>query len=173
MTMNAKARSRALVVALVLGAAPAAAEPAAAEPAYGAERSIHGTMALGAGVALGGPAGQGYGVAAELEMFPGGALGRFGAGVYYRDFAGSGGGVVAAGVTFAAGATRPHLVMTLHGEAGVEYGRSVPVAGGGVRAQLGLWQPLALGANATAHLFIEGADSRLSLAWTVTLGVGW
>jgi hypothetical protein len=45
------------------------------------------------------------------------------------------------------------------------------VIGGGVRAQLAPWHPLILASNVTGHLFLDGVDTRLALALTLTLGL--
>lgn len=151
-------------MALALGANTAWAEPPA-----GPTRGVHVNVAAGGFVAFTGPAS--HGPAAELEVYPGGALGRWGAGVYWRGFEGFGQGMVAAGASFEAGASRPMFVLAMHGEIGWEHAHSLPVVGGGVRAQLAVWRSVALASNVTGHLFVDGVDSRLALAVSLTVGL--
>jgi hypothetical protein len=156
-----------VMLGVMLGAGAAHAEPGSRDSP--ATRDLHVNMGAGGFVAFTGPAS--HGPAAELELYPGGALGRWGAGVYWRGFGGFAGGMVAAGPAFEAGASRPMFVLAMHGEIGWDYGSSLPVIGGGVRAQLAPWHPLSLASNVTGHLFLDGVDTRLALALTLTLGL--
>ena len=127
----------------------------------------HGAMSIGWLTAVTGP--LGFGFAGDVEFFPRGQV--FGGGLYYRsNFAGDT-GMVTAGLTFAAGATRPKMVITLHADVGLTYGPSKPAFGGGVRTELGVVGPLAVASNVTGYLVYDGIDSRLALAVTWTAGI--
>ncbi len=143
-------------------------QPATAQADESAD-GPHGTLTVGWLLAATGP--LGVGGAADVEFFPGGPFGRYGAGIYYRGDLSGQEGMITAGLTFEAGATRPKLVMSLHIAAGATYGPAHPALGGGVRAQLGVWGPLVVAGSATSHLVIDGVDSRLALAITLTAGM--
>nr|WP_316629173.1 hypothetical protein [uncultured Brevundimonas sp.] len=132
-------------------------------------RDPHGALTVGWLLAVTGP--LGVAGAAEAEFFPGGRLGRYGAGIYYRGDISGDEGMITAGLAFEAGASRPKLVMSLHIAAGATYGPVHPALGGGVRAQLGVWGPLVVAGSATSYLVIDGVDSRLALAITLTAGL--
>jgi hypothetical protein len=155
------------LLAVMLGTGAAHAEPGSPDPP--ARRGLHFNIGAGGFAAFTGPAS--HGPAAEVELYPGGALGRWGAGVYWRGSGGFAGGMVAAGAAFEAGASRPMFALAAHGEIGWDYGNSLPVIGGGVRAQLAPWHPLTLASNVTGHLFLDGVDTRLGLAVSLTLGL--
>lgn len=170
----------AVAIGLCALALPCAAAGQAAPPADQAPRQaaagqgLHWAAGVGGFVGLSGPAA--YGSAAELQLYPGGPAGRLGAALRYRGFAGRGfeawsSGMATAGLVYAAGVSRPGLVLELHGEAGFTHGPGHPAAGGGVRLQIGLWGPLALAIDTGVHLIFDGIDTRLSLAPGLTLGL--
>lgn len=168
---------RALIPGLVmLGAPPSAADRSASGHAGHAPAPgrIHWSIDAGGFAGLTGPAG--YGIAAAAQVFPGRWPGevlgpRFGLGLRYRGFEGLSRGLVAAGLAYQAGATRPHLVMELHGELGLDHGTRRPVLGGGVRTQLGLWGPVTLAVHADGYLLLDGLRPRLAIVPAVTLGL--
>lgn len=145
------------------GADDAGGAPAAARP------GSHWAVGAGGFAGLTGPAG--FGPAAEVHVYPGGAAGHLGAGLRYRGFEGTSSGLLALGLTHAAGVARPGLVLELHGEAGMAYGPRGIAAGGGVRAQLGLWGPLTLAIDTAGHFLFDGAGTRLAIAPALTVGL--
>lgn len=131
-------------------------------------RASYGAVTVGWLAGLTGP--LELGLAAEVEFFPA-ALDRHGLGLYYRSDSSGDQGMLTAGVSYEAGATRPKFVLSLHADAGATHGPAHPVLGAGVRSQLTIWHPLVIASNATAHLIIDGTDSRLALAITFTAGI--
>ena len=170
--MTRSMRLRLAVLSALLSAGPAAradsADSAGGE-ATPARPGMHWAVAAGGFAGITGPAD--FGPAAELHVYPGGAAGRLGAGLRYRGFAGTSSGLVALGLTYAAGQARPGLVIELHGEAGIAYGPRCIAAGGGARVQLGLWGPLTLALDTAGHFLFAGADTRLAIAPTLTVGL--
>ena len=141
----------------------APAEPVIVEPAPVVPRSLYWSLGVGWLGALTGPD---SGPSFEAELFPGGRFGRVGFTAYLRGqqkLDGLDAGLVAAGLTYEAAATRPRLTLNMHAEAGFTYGQSFPVVGGGVKTQLWLKGPFALALNTTGHLLLDGIDSRLQL----------
>lgn len=112
-----------------------------------------------------------HGPAAQLELLPGGRLGRIGFGLYYRGDRRFQRGSLLAGAVYEAGAARPGLVMTLHAAAGYDAAHSLPVVGVGWRILLGVAGPLVVSSNLTAQLFLDGVQSRLGIAFGLTFGV--
>ncbi len=140
-----------------------------------APRPLHWVAATGGFIPFTGPGT--FGPAIECELYPGGRLGRLGAGFYYRGYGYYDrgkmtveGGMVALGIAYEAAASRPTLTLGLHGEFGYDYANSLPVVGGGLRSQLIVAGPFALAANLTGHLFLDGIDTSLGIALTLTAG---
>ncbi|MCG8425014.1 MAG: hypothetical protein MJE77_44600 [Proteobacteria bacterium] len=129
----------------------------------------HGALTVGGFAALTGPVGQGF--AADTILYPGRFFGRYGLGVSYRGSRSAEQGLLVVNLAFAAGASRPGFEIALHGDIGAAYGPFLPVIGGGVRTQLGVWGPLVVTANTTGHLLIDGIDSRLAVAVTLSAGI--
>lgn len=130
-------------------------------------------VAVGAGVfaAITGPAT--YGPAIEAELYPGGALGRYGLRGEVSGFEQSDAGRAALGVTFEAAAARPRLQLALHGDVGLTFPAHLPTIGGGVQVQLWVYGPVALGVDGGAVLIYDGIDSLLAMASTTTLRLAW
>lgn len=125
-------------------------------------------------VGLTGPAR--HGLAAEAQVYParwpGQLLGpQFGLGVRYRGHDGLAGGLVAAGLVYQAGATRPHFVLELHGDLGYAYDIGEPLLGGGVRLQLGAWGPVAVAAATDVYYWFDGERPRPILMPAVLVGL--
>lgn len=174
------------VIAFLVGAALMQAVPAVAgdaghhaapsgptAPSAGAEEGIHWTVGAGGFAALTGPAA--YGIAAELQVYPGkwpgSWLERIGATLRYRGFEGWSSGMFMAGLVYAAGRSRPGLVLEIHGEAGITDNPVCPVAGGGVRLQVGIWGPLSLALDSGGHLIFDGIDTSLAITSGLLLGL--
>lgn len=182
------------VIALLVGATLIQAMPAVAgdaghhaapsaptAPPAGAENGIHWTVGAGGFAALTGPAA--YGIAAELQVYPGNWPGnwpgsspghwldRIGATLRYRGFEGWSSGMFMAGLVYAAGRSRPGLVLEIHGEAGIAHDPVCPVAGGGVRLQVGIWGPLSLALDSGGHLIFDGIDTSLAITSGLLLGL--
>lgn len=153
--------------ALLCTAAALAPAASFAEPA----RPVRGSVGVGGYSAITGPAD--YGPAAEAELYPGGALGRLGFRIEARGFEAIDDGMIAGGITFEVGASRPRLVLAIHGEVGTTYGDAWhPLAGGGVHLHLFVLGPLALGGDSTVTLVYDGVDSVLILGTALTLRLG-
>lgn len=148
------------------------------------DRPARVSLTVGSYGAMTGP--STYGAAVELEVIPGICpgfwpgcsprhwLSRTGLGIYYRSSEGSlSEGMLTAGVAFEAAAARPLLSMGLHGELGYDTATSLPVAGGGMRAQLMPLPPLSLAMNMTGHFFVDGIRTRLALGVALTIGIAW
>lgn len=136
------------------------------------ERNFYWSVGAGWFFPLTGPDG---GPAFEAEVYPGGRFGRFGVTAYYRGLNEANGldvGLVTAGVTYEAAATRPKLILNMHAEAGFSYGESYPVVGGGVKTQLWIKGPFAIALNSTAHFFVDGTDTRLQLGSVLLIAIG-
>jgi len=125
-------------------------------------------FSIGAGGAalLSGAAGETWRGLAEIDLYPGGPLGKVGGSLAVRslllDPFGDA-GLATAGVIYEAAAARPRLVMALHGEAGIAFGpdgadRLRPAIGGGLKTHLGVIGPLALATDVTAHVIAEDVD---------------
>ena len=155
----------------------AAGQPADApqeEGPPGRARPWRGAVGAGGYLAVTGPATTG--ALATAELFPGGAAGRFGVRLEGRalDPDGPGeldAGLVTAGVIYEAAAARPRLALALHAELGAALPDPRAVVGGGVRTQLWIVGPLALGLDSTATLILDGLDTELALAGALTLGL--
>lgn len=153
--------------ALLCAAAALAPAASFAEPS----RPVRGGVGVGGYSAITGPAD--YGPAAEAELYPGGALGRLGFRVEARGFEAIDDGMVAAGVTYEVGASRPRLVLAIHADAGTTYGDAWrPLVGGGVHVDLFLVGPLAIGADSTVTFVYDGVDSVLILGTALTARLG-
>lgn len=139
------------------------------ESAASAPRPAHWLVAIGGFAAVTGPAGSGG--AAMAEIYPGGVMRRFGTGIYYRAAPALERGMLTAGIGFEPGASRPTLVLTFRAEAGWERSLGVPVLGAGSRTQLAFFPPLAICMDVTGHLLLDGLDTRLALALTVSAGI--
>jgi hypothetical protein len=135
---------------------------------------VHG--AAGAGVFVGVTGRARAGLAAEAQVYPGrwpGQVlgGHFGLGVRYRGWDGLSSGLVAGGLVYQAGATRPHFVLEVHGDVGVAYGPTEPLLGGGVRVQLGVWGPVAVAVAADVYYWFDGERPRPIAVPAVTVAL--
>jgi hypothetical protein len=169
------ARLVALALLPLLAASWAAAEEdAAGVSGQGEQESGHQVAGVGGFAGLTGPAR--YGLAAEAQMYParwpGQVLSRhFGLGVRYRGYDGLASGLIAAGLVYQAGATRPHFVLELHGDLGLAYGPAEPLLGGGVRLQLGVWGPVAVAVAADIYYWFDGERPRPITVPAVIVGL--
>lgn len=152
----------AIAIAVTFGSIAQVAADAPKNP----DRPAHYGAGIGGYYAITGPSQTG--LAAQLELSPGGAFGRFGARAEARWFDSSS-GYATAGITFEAGASRPRLVLALHAELGLAFDELRPVAGGGLHTQLVLLGPVALGFDSTVTLVYDGIDSSLILGTAATL----
>lgn len=167
----------ALALCLCAPVAPARADTAAAgtdsdtdedADADAARPGFHFSATAGWYGALTGP--SPHGPAAELEILPGGIFGHLGAGAYYRGHERLERGLVALGLVYEVGAARPRLTMSLHADVGYDLASELPVVGAGVRSCLGVTGPLVVSSDLTAHMFLDGIDSRLGFALTLSAG---
>lgn len=134
-------------------------------------RALQWGLGVGGYFALTGPSDNG--LAAVVELNPGGRFGRYGGRVVARELDSFDGVAVLGGVSYVGAAALPRLQLTLHVDVG---GYSVggvggPVFGGGVQTLFWVWGPVALGLDGTGYLFYDGVDSRLALAQTLTLRI--
>jgi hypothetical protein len=150
---------------------------AAAEEAELREEPEEMHWAAGAGVFAGVTGRARAGLAAEAQVYPGSwpghvLGGHFGLGVRYRGHDGLGSGLVAGGLVYQAGATRPHFVLEVHGDVGVAYGPTEPLVGGGVRVQLGVWGPVAVAVAADVYYWFDGERPRPIAVPAVLVALG-
>lgn len=135
------------------------------------ERPWRGGFGAGGSLAVTGPATTG--MVAEAELYPGGALGRWGVRMEARsvdpDLGEADAGIVAGGVTYEAAASRPRLAIALYGVAGSLVPDARAVAGGGVHTQLWLVGPLALGLDSGALVLFAGVDTEVILSGALTV----
>ena len=171
-----RGRSAGLTGALVgLALALACLETAWAEEGEpGESDAVHWAVGVGGFAGVTGPAR--YGLAAEAQVYPGRWPGHvlgedFGLGVRYRGYDGLASGLVAAGLVYQAGATRPHFVLEVHGDVGVAYGLTEPLLGGGVRVQLGVWGPVAVAVAADVYYWFDGERPRPITVPAVTVAL--
>jgi hypothetical protein len=172
-TCGRRASIIALALLPLLDATWAAADEAAVR-AQGGAPIAHWTVGAGGFVGLTGPAR--FGLAAEAQLYParwpGEVLGsRFGLGVRYRGHDGLAGGLIAAGLVYQAGATRPHFVLEVHGDLGLAYGPAEPVLGGGVRLQLGAFGPVAVAVAADVYYWFDGQRPHPIMVPAVIVGL--
>jgi hypothetical protein len=167
--MTLAPHTRALAVfAFALEFALTCASPAAADPSH--PRTFHISATIGWFAALTGP--LPHGPAADLEIHPGGAFGRFGLGCYYRGLERlDGRGSFILGLAYDAGAARPRLQLGLHADIGYDTALSRPLIGTGLRSQFGGIGPLVVAGDLSARLYLDGIDSRLAFAFTLSAGV--
>lgn len=167
----------AVCLALVAAAPRAFADE---DDAADAEGSAPFRLSLGAGGAalLSADDGETWRGLFAIDVYPGGPFGRFGASVALRSllYDPYTAGLVTAGITYEAAAARPRLVMALHGEGGVTFGRddgeTRPAIGGGLKTHLGIIGPLAIATDVTAHLIAQDVDDlrlMVSLGAMITL----
>ncbi len=133
------------------------------------ESTWHAALTVGGFLGLTGPAD--YGPVFGLEWFPGWRPTRLGLVARYYGNEGLGPGWGAVGLAYQAGATRPHLSISLHGEIGLSHDPTSPVVGAGVHSLLGIVGPLAISADASAYLFWDGGDGNLRLAFLPALSL--
>jgi hypothetical protein len=144
----------ALAIAALLVAAPAAADPDPVAP-----RPLHGSLGLGGATVFGGV--DRFSAASAIDVLPGGRFGRWGVIGAFRDVGlrpVAGHGMLTLGVLREAAGARPRLVILLHADAGVAWGPTAPVVGGGVKTYLGVIGPLGLTFDVTAHLIVPSID---------------
>lgn len=147
--------------------APRAPEGLGGPPA--GDRPLRYALGLGWSAAPVGP--PAHGPIAYASILPGGAFGAGGAHVEVRGQRGASPRWVVGGLSYEAGAVRPHLKVDVRAEAGAEFEGPTPLAGGGARWQVWMWGPVAVSADAAAHLWLDGVDTRLVLSGALALGV--
>ena len=112
-----------------------------------------------------------HGPVGYAAVLPGGPLDRFGIHAEVRGLDGTSPRWVLGGLTYEAGAARPHLKVELRAEGGAVLSERRPIAGGGARWHIWLMGPAALGIDGAAHLWIDGVDSELVLSGAFTLSL--
>jgi len=151
------------VLALVLAAPGARADDA--------DRPVHGSISAGGTLLLTGDNGDRQRAELELDVEP---WSRFGAVVAWRGFDRSHDGLITAGIAYEAAASRPRLVVDLHGDLGLDADLHAPVLGGGVRTVIAVVGPLGVTLDSGAYLVIDGIDrTRLQLAAGAALCMVW
>ncbi|RMH43355.1 MAG: hypothetical protein D6689_05390 [Deltaproteobacteria bacterium] len=140
----------------------------------GADDGIHVAAGIGGYGALVGGA---RGPAAEAEVYPGGRWGRWGVrAAYFGGVPGPCAALVAAGATYTAAATRPHLHVAFHGELAAAVADPEGIragAGGGVQTQVGVVGPLAVGGDLAAYLLAGGGGPALHVVAAATVRASW
>lgn len=130
-------------------------------PPVHADRPIHGSVGAGGSLLATGNGGDRGRLDVIAELTP---RSRFGALAAWRAFDENHAGLITAGLVYEAGAARPRLVLDLDAVAGFDLDARRPLAGGGIRATLAIIGPLGIALDSTAHLVIDGIDTRLQLA---------
>jgi hypothetical protein len=110
-------------------------------------------------------------VAAQLEVLPGGRVGRLGGLALVRASQGAEQGLLALGAVYEAAAARPRLWLELHAEVGATWGTTRPVGGGGIIAHVALWGPIGLALDTGLHIIYGGTDTELVLATTALIAL--
>ena len=82
-------------------------------------------------------------------------------------------GLVMGGLVFEGAASRPRLVLDLHGEVGVDLDARRPLFGGGIRPTLGIIGPVGLVFDSGLYFVIDGFHSRLQLQTSTLLVARW
>ncbi|HEY1553663.1 MAG TPA: hypothetical protein VGF94_02455 [Kofleriaceae bacterium] len=155
-------RTLVLVLVLVLGS------PARADES---DRAFRGSVSAGGTLLLTGDAGDRQRGEVELDVEP---WSRFGGAIAWRGFDGTHDGLVTAGIAYEAAASRPRLVLDLHGDIGLDLDERAPVVGGGVRTVLAVIGPVGVALDTGAYLVIDGVDhTRLQIATGAALAVAW
>lgn len=140
-------------------------------------RGVHGSVGGGGALLLAGAdGGSRLGVAAELDVLPGGALGRWGGLVALRAARFDGGqrrGLAMVGVVYEGAASRPRLALDLHGDLGLDLARTRPLAGGGLRTTLGLVGPLGIALDAGLYVVVAGYATRAVVDTSLAIVARW
>lgn len=149
------------VLVLAVMAAPASAEDS--------DRGVHGGVGAGVYGAITGS--ERTGSFADVVIYPGGVLGRFGIRAGARGLGRVSPNVFLGGITYEAGAARPTLQIGLYATAG---GTLDGLAAGalGVQAQLAALGPVGIGADLSGLLVLDGTqDTELLLTAALTFRV--
>ncbi|HTR54046.1 MAG TPA: hypothetical protein VMJ10_25305 [Kofleriaceae bacterium] len=155
---------RALALVLGLGLV----RPARADDS---NRPLHGSASAGGTLLLAGDGGDRQRAELELDVEP---WSRFGAVVAWRGFDRDHAGLVTAGIAYEAAASRPRLVVDLHGDLGLDADLRAPAVGGGIRAVIEVIGPLGVALDTGTYLVIDGVDrTRLQLAAGAALCLVW
>ena len=152
-------RSVAIAAALAFSAAAVAVPAFADKPA---PSQLNWAVGAGGFFAMTGPGS--FGPVFEAEIYPHGRFGRWGVRAEYRGFEGFDASLLTVGATYEAAATRTHAMVAFHIDAGAFIPDDLPAIGAGIQGELWLLGPMSIALDGTAHLFIDGADSRLVLA---------
>ncbi len=182
--MRSRSHARALLLAALLPAVahadpdsdPAAAaitDAAAADAAAAAaaHRSFHGSIGGGGSFLLTGDGGDRMRYDLALDVKP---RSRFGGLIAWRAFDQTHKGLVTAGLVLEGAASRPRLVLDLHGDVGADLDAKRPLLGGGIRSTLMIIGPLGLVVDGGAFLVIDGINhSSLQLQSNALLVARW
>ncbi|MEO8705041.1 MAG: hypothetical protein ABI867_33620 [Kofleriaceae bacterium] len=138
---------------------------------YAEAKPWHGSVGAGGVLVLTGEHGdrQRAEVAIDLEFGS-----RFGVVAAWRAFDEDHDGLVTAGIVFEAAASRPRLVLALHGDAGIDLDARAPLIGGGLRTTLTIIGPLGVAFDTGAYLVLDGIDdTRLQLQSSGSIVARW
>ena len=140
-----------------------------------APRPFHGSVGAGGGFLLTGNNGGNRGrLAAEVDLSPGGAFGRFGGLLAWRAFDRDHAGLACVGLVFEGAAARPRLVVDLHADLGADLDVKAPLVGGGFRSTLTIIGPLGVALDTGAYVVIDGIDnSRLVIESNAMIVARW
>jgi hypothetical protein len=155
---------RALALLVVLAPTAAHADPAV-------DRPWHGSAGVGGTLLVTGGDGDIGRAEVEVDIEP---RSRFGALVAWRGFDRSHRGLVAAGLVYEGGASRPRLVLDLHADIGADLDLRAPMLGGGARTVVTIVGPLGVAVDTGLYLVIDGiARTRLQLATGLAIVARW
>ncbi len=162
MTRSAYGAASALALAITI---PTAAAETAAERPWRVSAGVGGaTLVTGHG-------GDRWRLDVVLDVKP---ASRYGALVAWRAIDEAHRGLVLGGLIYEAGAARPRLVIDLHGDAGLDLDAGAPALGGGIRSTIGVWGPLGVALDTSAHLVLDGVDdARIQLAFGARAALRW
>lgn len=137
-----------------------------------ADRPWHGSVGGGSALLLTAHDDKRLRYELELDIEPGSRYGGF---VAWRGFDGDGHrGMVLGGVVFEGAASRPRLVIDLHGDVGADLDQEAPVVGGGVRTTLTIYKMLGVAFDGGAYLVIDGIeDTRMRIMGSTSLVARW
>jgi len=150
--------NRALVVALL--ALPSVAD---------ADRTWHGSVGGGSGLALTGSGGDRWRYDLALDLKP---ASRYGITLGWRQLDGDHDGLLVAGLLFEAAAARPRLVIDFHLDVGIDLDAADPLVAGGLRTTVGVIGPLAVILDITPYLVLGNYDAlRLQITGSTLLAL--
>jgi hypothetical protein len=136
-----------------------------------ADRGLHGSAGIGGSLIMTGAQGDHFRLDLTVDLKP---RSRYGFVVGWRAFDEEHRGLVTAGLAYEGAASRPRLVVDLHGDLGFDLDARRPLVGGGIRTTLMIYGPFGVVLDTGGYLVIDGVDdSRLQLQGATLFGARW